>query len=96
MLNALKGCALTVVVAVRVFPGWVLGRVSRYVRNILVWADEGCNVVLLFGDPGETISSRIGKSVQGGGWASHVPWPAWLLGHFTRSIEADEGSRNVF
>jgi len=38
------------------------GVVRRYLKNILVWIDQGLNVVLFAGSPDETISSRIGRN----------------------------------
>ncbi len=67
----------------------------NYVYNIFVALDQLVNVVLLFGDPDETISSRVGKSYVKGGWAAKVPWPPWAKRHFTRSIEGDRGQNST-
>jgi len=34
---------------------------KRYLLNLLIWIDIGCNVWLFGGSPYETISSRVGK-----------------------------------
>jgi len=34
----------------------------------------------------QTISCRIGESINSGGWASRVPWPASWLDHFRQAI----------
>ena len=34
-----------------------------------------------------TVSSRMGFSMEDGGWASHVPWPAWWRAHCLASEE---------
>lgn len=39
--------------------------VARYIWNILIAFDQLCNS-LLAGDPGETISCRMGKSIRDG------------------------------
>jgi hypothetical protein len=38
---------------------------KRYLRNLLVWLDEGGNALTL-GDPAETISSRAAKAKNAG------------------------------
>lgn len=44
--------------------------VKRYLINILLWIDIGCNVWLFAGSPYETISSRAGKRRdKGDRWA---------------------------
>lgn len=48
------------------------------------------------GDPGETISSRIGKSIRGGGWAAGVCWPAWARDHFLWAITDDRGANTAW
>lgn len=72
---------------------------KRYLKNVLIWLDQGVNVVFLFGDPDETISSRAGKYVvRGRGW-----FPCQLCklldvifrekDHCKNSIELDRGDK---
>lgn len=42
--------------------GETVEKVKQYFWNILVWADQGINVILFGGSPDETISSRIGRN----------------------------------
>lgn len=67
-------------------------RVSRYVRNNLVALDRAVNAAF-GGDPGETVSSRLGRHVARRG---ALPWYVkplgWVLekwdpGHLKESIE---------
>lgn len=37
---------------------------KKYFINILVWVDQGINVIFFGGSPDETISSRIGRNQQ--------------------------------
>ena len=68
-----------------------MGYIRNYAYNIMVALSQLLNVVFLFGDPDESISGRIGKSYKAGGWASSVPWPAFMLKHWLASVEPDEG-----
>lgn len=61
-----------------------------YFWNLLLAIDQLGNAIL-GGWHDETISSRVGKSIVAGGWASKVPWPRWWHDHFVNAIEADEG-----
>lgn len=64
-------------------------QVGAYAWNIVIAIDQLANA-LLGGWHDETISSRLGKSILKGGWASKVPWPRWLHDHFIESVEPDE------
>jgi hypothetical protein len=45
----------------------------RYMLNILLWLDIGCNVLLFGGSPYETMSSRAGRQeAKGVMWACRV------------------------
>ena len=67
----------------------------NYAYNVFVSVDQLMNAALLFGDPDETVSGRIGKSIEAGGFWSRVPWPQWLLCHFLQSVERDRGSNSA-
>ena len=41
-------------------------KLRRYLLNILLWLDIGCNVFLFGGSPYETLSSRAGKQADAG------------------------------
>jgi hypothetical protein len=81
--------------------------IRRYLLNVLIAIDQLINAIL-FGDPDETISSRLGKTQRG----DHGPtWKRiwmplrltvdglfYLVGdpnHCIRSIEKDEGQNAV-
>ena len=75
-------------------------KVKKYLWNILIWIDQGFNVVFLAGDPDETISSRMGKLVRSG----KCPFCYWICTHFLhkidpnhckKSIEEDEGENEI-
>jgi hypothetical protein len=68
---------------------------KRYIWNVLIAFDQFCNAVLFFGDPDETISSRMGKHL-----AKHdCPFCNLMCkflnlfekDHCIKSIEFDEG-----
>lgn len=82
----------------------VLAFVTAYLWQILVWLDQGINVIFLAGSAGETVSSRVGKACighygpfwVGPGIAARVVLDGFfgLFGdenHCARSIEWDEG-----
>jgi hypothetical protein len=69
--------------------------IRNYAYNVFVSVDQLVNAALLFGDPDETVSGRIGKSIAAGGFWSCVPLPAFLLKHFANSIERDRGSNSA-
>ncbi|WP_047308767.1 hypothetical protein [Rhodopseudomonas palustris] len=64
--------------------------IGDYVWNLLLAIDQLGNA-LAGGWHDETISSRVGKSILAGGWASKVWWPRWLRDHWLDSVEPDEG-----
>lgn len=68
--------------------------VLNYIYNLHVALSQLANT-LLGGDPDESLSGRIGKSIEAGGWAARVPWPAMVRRHWLASIEPDEGGNNA-
>ena len=68
----------------------------NYLYNIATMLSQGVNVIVFFGDPDESLSSRLGKSIASNGWASKVPWPKCVKAHFVRSIEKDRGNSGTF
>lgn len=82
----------------RIFLILLAVAIRQYLRNILVWADQGVNVWLLGGDEDETISSVIGKTYR------QHPAAAWLRrwlntidhGHTEKTREDDEGRNSVW
>lgn len=77
---------------------------ARYALNIGIWLDEGVST-LAFGDPHETISSRLGKAERGDfgrGWqAAMRPVAAavdfvFSVGHCQSSIIDTVGGEAVF
>jgi len=72
--------------------------IGQYLRNILVWIDQGANVIVLGGDEDETISSITGKLYR-----RHkvFAWLRWLLNtvdpdHTEKTREDDEGKNSVW
>jgi hypothetical protein len=63
----------------------------NWVYNIHVIGSQALNVFFLFGDPDESTSGRIGKSILREGLASRVPWPGFLRRHWLAAVERDEG-----
>lgn len=55
-------------------------RYRGYGLSALIGLDIFLNTLL--GGRVETISARIGRSIQLNGWAGRVPWPAPLRRHF--------------
>lgn len=72
----------------RVFLNWLYN-----VANAL---SQFVNAAVFLGDPDESLSGVIGKSIIGSGWARYVPWPVWLRSHFVNSIEWDRGENSAF
>lgn len=71
-------------------------KVCKYVWNVLISVDQLANTIL-GGDPDETISSRAGKRQYKSRWATVL---CWFLNkvdtnHCKKSIEEDEGSRQI-
>ena len=78
---------------------------SRYFWNILIWIDQGVNVLLApllniifkpakFGDPDETLSSVFGKYSGQCVWCHRICKALhWIdKDHCKKSIENDEGN----
>lgn len=70
-------------------------RLQNYLYNVMVATSQFLNVVFFGGDPDESISGRIGKSIVAGGWAAQVPWPSFMRRHWLASVELDEGGNSV-
>lgn len=71
--------------------------IRQYIRNILVWLDQGANVIFLLGDEDETISSVTGKMYRR---YRVFAWLRWLLNtvdhdHTEKTREDDEGRNAV-
>lgn len=58
------------------YRGWIL--------SVLLGLDCLVNTILGGRFP-DTISARLGRSIELGGWASRVPWPAWWVAHCKRA-----------
>ena len=56
------------------------GHVLAYLLGIAIGIDVLTNAIFA-GAPYTTISCRVFESIEGGGWASHVHWPAWWVAH---------------
>jgi hypothetical protein len=73
---------------------------SRYVRayfyNLGVAASQLANVMLLAGDPDESLSGRIGKGLAANRWWARAfrLWPAFAR-HCMASVEAEEGGASA-
>lgn len=52
---------------------------------VLIGLDVLVNA-LLGGAKYQTMSCRIGLSIQAGGWASRVPWPQWFRAHCAGAV----------
>lgn len=77
---------------------YVKEKVSRYIWNFLIALDQLANT-LLGGDPDETMSSRMGKNIRAGK-CTLCKVICLVLNkidpnHCEKSIESDEGSRQV-
>lgn len=66
----------------------------NYLYNLHVALSQLANV-LIGGDPDESLSGRIGKSILADGWAARVPWPAVLRRHWLAAVELDEGGNSA-
>jgi hypothetical protein len=63
--------------------------VLNYLYNLGVLASQAVNTIVLFGDPDESLSGRLGKR-----WHRRQPpaWlPPWFVRHCRASVEWDEG-----
>jgi hypothetical protein len=73
-------------------------KLKTYCWNVFVALDQLANT-LLFGDPDETISSRMGKHVAKNRCmlCKRICWVLNKIdyGHCAKSIESDRGERNV-
>lgn len=69
-------------------------RLKAYGYNLMVAGSQLANA-LSGGDPDESISGRIGKSIVRGGLGGRIPWPKFARDHFVASIEADEGRNSA-
>jgi hypothetical protein len=52
---------------------------------ILIGFDVLANA-LTGGGKYQTISCRIGLSIERGGWASKIPWPKWWIEHCEQAV----------
>jgi len=70
---------------------------KKYIRNIAIALDQLLNAVC-FGDPDETISSRLGRNYDGSKLELFVNWIfSWKQeDHCSDSVERDEGSQSIF
>lgn len=70
---------------------------KKYIRNIFISLDQLGNT-LLFGDPDETISSRVGKNYHDTIFEKFINFIFWVKteNHCGESIEIDEGTNAVF
>lgn len=59
--------------------------IGRYVLAVLIGIDVCVNAVL-GGQPYQTISCRIGESINSNGLAAHIPLPAWFSKHCKNSV----------
>lgn len=69
--------------------------VLNYLYNLATALSQLLNT-LIGGDPDESLSGRIGKSLMKGGWAARVPWPGFLRDHWIGSVEPDEGKNSTW
>lgn len=74
----------------------MIKHIKKYIKNILIWLDEGLNTALA-GDPDETLSSRAAKWADAG-----FIWPAQIIdcifgvGHCLSSLQEDRGEKEIF
>jgi hypothetical protein len=62
-----------------------LQRLGAYLIAIAIGFDVLVNA-LLGGRQYQTLSCRVGESIESGGWASRVPWPAWWRAHCISAV----------
>lgn len=70
---------------------------KQYLLNILIWVDQGFNVVIMRGDPDETVSSRAAKAqLKGKRWGCVLCNFLNKLdkNHCEKSIERDRGEKH--
>jgi len=80
-------------------------RIRKTAWNLLVWIDQGLNVLVGlfadgFGDPDETLSSVFGKKVRAGKCPVCTFICKYILhpidkNHCEKSVEADEGENSI-
>lgn len=63
----------------------LLSLLIRYLLAVLIGLDVLINAIL-GGEPYQTVSARIGLSIQNKGWAYYIPWPQFLKNHFLQSV----------
>jgi hypothetical protein len=63
----------------------MLDALGGYILGVAIGLDVLANAILA-GKRYQTISCRIGESIESGGWASRVPWPAAFIKHFKSAI----------
>ena len=70
--------------------------IRKYIHNLLISLDQLGNT-LLFGDPDETISSRVGKNYHGTFFESFINWLFQVKtnNHCKEAIEEDEGKNAI-
>lgn len=69
---------------------------KQYLLNVLIWIDQGFNVVIMKGDPDETVSSRAAKAqLKGKRWGCVLCNFLNKLdrNHCEKSIERDRGEK---
>ena len=59
--------------------------IRYYLVTVAIGLDVFANAIL-GGKRYQTLSCRIGESIDSGGWASHIPWPSALLNHFKSAV----------
>lgn len=62
----------------------MINKLKRYLLNILIWIDIGCNVFLFGGSPYETMSSRAGKQAD-----KNVKWACILCKILSKVLSPD-------
>ena len=70
---------------------------KQYLLNVLIWIDQGFNVVVMRGDPDETVSSRAAKAqLKGKRWGCVLCNFLNKLdkNHCEKSIERDRGEKH--
>lgn len=73
-----------------------MGKIKQYFWNILIWLDQGLNVVFFGGSPDETISSRVGRNQHIGicRFAQKILDSVLGRDHCKDSIEPEECRKN--
>lgn len=73
----------------------ILWFIGMYIWNILIAISQFGNA-LLFGDPDETISGRVGKHLPHTpiAWKINLLFP-WQKNHVIEAVEKDRGNRDL-